>query len=294
MKSGFVSIIGKPNAGKSTLLNRLTGEKVAIISNKPQTTRNVIRTILTDKESQIIFMDTPGIHKPKTKLGEYMIDEVNNSLSNVDVIVYLVDASKKNVGQNDQDIIDKLAVSKKPVILGLNKIDILDKIQLLPMIDKYKDRMEFCGIYPISAKEGDGANDILAKIKELLPEGPLYYPEDSLTDMPEKVIASEIIREKMLELLQDEVPHGIGVEIIKFKDREGKELIDIDANVYCEKSSHKGIVIGKNGSMLKKIGTRARIDIEKMLGVKVNLQLWVKIKDDWRNSDSMLKMLGFK
>lgn len=294
MKSGFVSIIGKPNAGKSTLLNRLTGEKVAIISNKPQTTRNVIRTILTDKESQIIFMDTPGIHKPKTKLGEYMIDEVNNSLSNVDVIVYLVDASKKNVGQNDQDIIDKLAVSKKPVILGLNKIDILDKIQLLPMIDKYKDRMEFCGIYPISAKEGDGANDILAKIKELLPEGPLYYPEDSLTDMPEKVIASEIIREKMLELLQDEVPHGIGVEIIKFKDRQGKEMIDIDANVYCEKSSHKGIVIGKNGSMLKKIGTRARIDIEKMLGVKVNLQLWVKIKDDWRNSDSMLKMLGFK
>ena len=294
MKSGFVSIIGKPNAGKSTLLNRLTGEKVAIISNKPQTTRNVIRTILTDKESQIIFMDTPGIHKPKTKLGEYMIDEVNNSLSNVDVIVYLVDASKKNVGQNDQDIIDKLAVSKKPVILGLNKIDILDKIQLLPMIDKYKDRMEFCGIYPISAKEGDGANDILAKIKELLPEGPLYYPEDSLTDMPEKVIASEIIREKMLELLQDEVPHGIGVEIIKFKDRQGKEMIDIDANVYCEKSSHKGIVIGKNGSMLKKIGTRARIDIEKMLGVRVNLQLWVKIKDDWRNSDSMLKMLGFK
>ncbi len=294
MKSGFVSIIGKPNAGKSTLLNRLTGEKVAIISNKPQTTRNVIRTILTDKESQIIFMDTPGIHKPKTKLGEYMIDEVNNSLSNVDVIVYLVDASKKNVGQNDQDIIDKLAVSKKPVILGLNKIDILDKIQLLPMIDKYKDRMEFCGIYPISAKEGDGANDILAKIKELLPEGPLYYPEDSLTDMPEKVIASEIIREKMLELLQDEVPHGIGVEIIKFKDRQGKEMIDIDANVYCEKSSHKGIVIGKNGSMLKKIGTRARIDIEKMLGVKVNLQLWVKIKDDWRNSDSILKMLGFK
>ena len=294
MKSGFVSIIGKPNAGKSTLLNRLTGEKVAIISNKPQTTRNVIRTILTDKESQIIFMDTPGIHKPKTKLGEYMIDEVNNSLSNVDVIVYLVDASKKNVGQNDQDIIDKLAVSKKPVILGLNKIDILDKIQLLPMIDKYKDKMEFCGIYPISAKEGDGASDILAKIKELLPEGPLYYPEDSLTDMPEKVIASEIIREKMLELLQDEVPHGIGVEIIKFKDRQGKEMIDIDANVYCEKSSHKGIVIGKNGSMLKKIGTRARIDIEKMLGVKVNLQLWVKIKDDWRNSDSMLKMLGFK
>lgn len=293
MKSGFVSIVGKPNAGKSTLLNRLTGEKVAIISSKPQTTRNMIRTILTDKDSQIIFMDTPGIHEPKTKLGEFMIGEVNNSLANVDVIIYLVDTSKKNVWLKDLDIIEKLKMANRPVILGLNKIDVIDKKELLPIIDKYKDRMDFCGIYPISAKEGYGACDILNKIKDLLPEGPLYYPEDSLTDQPEKVIVSEIIREKILQLLKDEVPHGIGIEIIKFKDRLNKELIDIEANVYCEKSSHKGIVIGKNGSMLKKIGIRAREDIEKMLGIKVNLQLWVKIKEDWRNSDSMLKILGF-
>lgn len=292
MKSGFVSIIGKPNAGKSTLLNRFTGEKIAIVSSKPQTTRNIIRTILTDKESQIIFMDTPGIHKPKTKLGGYMIEEINNSLSNVDVIVYLVDASKKN--KDDKDIIDRLVLSKKPVILALNKIDALDKRELLPIIDKYKDKMEFLGIYPISAKEGYGIDEILDEIRKNLPEGPLYYPEDSLTDQPEKVIVSEIIREKMLELLQDEVPHGIGVEIIKFKDREGKDLVDIEANIYCERNSHKGIIIGKKGTMLKKIGTRARIDIENMLGVKVNLQLWVKIKEDWRNNDYMLKTLGFK
>ena len=292
-KSGFVSIVGKPNAGKSTLLNRLTGEKIAIISNKPQTTRNTIRTILTDKESQIIFVDTPGIHKPRTKLGEFMMGEINDSLGNVDVIIYLVDVTKPNIGEEERAIIDKLKQSLKPVILGLNKIDAIEKQKILPIIDKYKDEMEFCGIYPISAKEGYGDDELLKKVKELLPKGPLYYPEDTLTDQPERLIVAEIIREKMLQLLEDEVPHGIGVEIIKFKDRQDKELLDIDATIYCEKSSHKGIIIGKKGAMLKKIGMLSRADIERMLGIKVNLQLWVKIKDDWRNNNSMLKTLGY-
>lgn len=293
-KSGFVSIIGKPNAGKSTLLNRLTGEKIAIISNKPQTTRNTIRTIITDDESQIIFIDTPGIHRPKTKLGEYMVNEINESIGSVDIIVYLVDVKRTYIKGEERNLLEKLKATNKKVILGLNKIDLIDKQELLPIIAKYKDEMDFSGIYPISAKDGYGVSDILAKIKNLLPEGPLYYPEDSLTDQPEREIVAEIVREKMLRLLDDEVPHGIGVEIMKFKDRENKDLIDIEATIYCEKNSHKGIIIGKKGSMLKKIGMYAREDIEKMLNTKVNLQLWVKIKDDWRNSKSMLSTLGYK
>ena len=293
-KSGFVSIVGKPNAGKSTLLNRLTGEKIAITSNKPQTTRNTIRTILTDDESQIIFIDTPGIHKPRTKLGEFMMNEINDSVNSVDVIIYLVDVTRSNIGEEEKEIIEKLKLTKKPVILALNKIDAIDKQKILPVIDKYKDEMNFSGIYPISAKEGYGDAEILQKIRELLPEGPMYYPKDSLTDQPEKLIVAEIIREKMLELLDDEVPHGTGVEVLKFKDRQDKPILDIEATVYCEKSSHKGIIIGKKGAMLKKIGMRARTDIERMLDTKVNLQLWVKIKDDWRNKDSVLKTLGYK
>lgn len=293
-KSGFVSIVGKPNAGKSTLLNRLTGEKIAIISNKPQTTRNSIRTILTDSESQIIFIDTPGIHKPRTKLGEFMLSEINESVNSVDVIIYLVDVTKSNIGEEEKEIIEKLKMTKKPVILALNKIDIIDKQKILPVIDKYKDEMDFSGIYPISAREGYGDKEIIQKIKELLNEGPMYYPEDTLTDQPEKLIVAEIIREKMLELLKDEVPHGTGVEVLKFKDRQDKPILDIEATIYCEKSSHKGIIIGKKGVMLKKIGTKAREDIERMLGTKVNLQLWVKIKDDWRNNNSVLKTLGYK
>lgn len=293
-KSGFVSIIGKPNAGKSTLLNKLTGEKIAIISNKPQTTRNTIRTIITDKESQIIFIDTPGIHRPKTKLGEYMINEINESVGSVDIIIYLVDVKRTYIKEEERSVLERLKSTNKKVILGLNKIDLIDKQELLPIIEKYKDEMDFSGIYPISAKDGYGVEDILAKIKDLLPEGPLYYPEDSLTDQPEREIVAEIIREKMLRLLDDEVPHGIGVEIMKFKDRENKDLVDIEATIYCEKSSHKGIIIGKNGGMLKKVGMYAREDIEKMLNTKVNLKLWVKIKDDWRNSRAMLKTLGYK
>ena len=293
-KSGFVSIIGKPNAGKSTLLNRLTGEKIAIISNKPQTTRNTIRTILTDSESQIIFIDTPGIHRPKTKLGEYMVNEINESLGSVDIIIYLVDVKRTYIREEERSLLERLKTTDKKVILGLNKIDLIDKQDLLPIISKYKDEMNFSGIYPISAMDGYGVEDILTKIKELLPEGPMYYPADSLTDQPEREIVAEIIREKMLRLLDDEVPHGIGVEIMKFKDRENKDLVDIEATIYCEKSSHKGIIIGKKGSMLKRIGMYAREDIERMLNTKINLQLWVKIKDDWRNSKAMLNTLGYK
>lgn len=293
-KSGFVSIIGKPNAGKSTLLNRLTREKVAIISNKPQTTRNTIKTILTDSESQIIFIDTPGVHRPKTKLGEYMIHAINESLGNVDIVIYLVDVTKTYIKEEERELLEKLKAANKKVILGLNKIDMIEKQELLPIIDKYKNEMDFSGIYPISAKDGYGVDDILGKIRLLLPEGPMYYPEDALTDQPEREIVAEIIREKMLRLLDDEVPHGIGVEIMKFKDRENKDLVDIEATIYCEKSSHKGIIIGKKGAMLKKIGMYAREDIENMLNTKVNLQLWVSIKDDWRNSKAMLNTLGYR
>lgn len=293
-KSGFVSIVGRPNVGKSTLTNCLAGEKISIISNKPQTTRNTIKTIINTESSQIIFIDTPGIHKPKTKLGEYMVNIAEDTLNEVDIVLFLAEATDAEPGSGDQFIMEQLKELNTPVFLIINKIDLIKKEQLFERIKKYTDIMEFAAVIPISALNDEGTGIVLKEIEKLLPEGPKYFPDDIITDQPEKMLAAELIREKILELIQEEVPHGTGVEVISFKEREGRDLIDIEANIYCEKESHKGILIGKEGKMLKKIGSLARGEIENLLGVKVFLQLWVKVKPDWRNSDNMLKTLGYK
>lgn len=293
-KSGFVTIIGRPNVGKSTLLNQLTGEKIAIMSDKPQTTRNSIKTILTKSDIQVIFIDTPGIHKPKNKLGEYMVNIAEGTFSEVDVVLFLIEATDIKPGIGDLHIIEQLKGLKTPVFLIINKIDLIKKEQLLSVISSYKDLTDFRAIIPVSALNNQGVNLIFNEIKNILPEGPKYFPDDMLTDQPEKNIVAELIREKVLHLLTDEVPHGVGVEVISFKDRENKDIVDIQANIYCEKESHKGIIIGKEGKMLKKIGSLSRVEIENLLGTKVFLELWVKVKPDWRNSDAMLKTLGYK
>jgi GTP-binding protein Era len=293
-KSGFVSIVGRPNVGKSTLLNKLTGEKIAIMSDKPQTTRNTIKSVVTGTDFQIVFMDTPGIHKPKTKLGNYMVGAAKNTISEVDTVLFLIEAIDKSPGAGDLLILEQLEKEGVPVILIINKIDIVKKDALLEVIANYSSKLKFESVIPISALNGEGTDAVMDEIKKLLPEGPQFFPEDMLTDQPEKVIAAELIREKILTLTDEEVPHGTGVEILSFKEREGKNIIDIQATIYCEKASHKGIIIGKGGSMLKKIGSLAREEMEKFLDTKVNLQLWVKVKPDWRNSDNMLKELGYK
>ncbi len=293
-KSGFITIVGRPNVGKSTLSNRLAGEKISIISNKPQTTRNTIKTIINTEDSQIIFLDTPGIHKPRTKLGEYMVNLAENTLNEVDIVLYLIEATDEEPGAGDTYIMDQIRPLKTPVFLIINKIDLIKKEQLFSRINKFTASMDFKAVIPISALNNEGTGIVLAEIKKLLPEGPKYFPDDIITDQPEKMIAAELIREKILELVLEEVPHGTGVEVISFKERKGRDLIDIEANIYCEKETHKGILIGKEGKMLKKIGSFARVDIENLLGVKVFLQLWVKVKPDWRNSDNMLKTLGYK
>lgn len=293
-KSGFVTIIGRPNVGKSTLLNALTGEKVAIMSDKPQTTRNTIKSVITKPEYQMVFMDTPGIHKPKTKLGEYMVNAAQSTFSEVDVVLFLVEATSEGPGGGDEYIIEQLKSAKTPVILVINKIDLVAKDKLLPVISKYKDAMEFASVIPISAIRGEGTGIILTEIQRLLPAGPKYFPDDMLTDQPEKVLVAELIREKILHLVSDEVPHGVGVEVISFKKRPNQDMIDIQANIYCEKDTHKGILIGKEGKMLKKIGSLSREEMERLLGTKVFLELWVKVKTDWRNSANMLKTLGYK
>jgi len=293
-KSGFITIIGRPNVGKSTLLNRLAGEKIAIMSDKPQTTRNTIKTVITDNESQMVFIDTPGIHKPKTKLGEFMVNLAYDTLNEVDLILLLVEAADSKPGMGDMHIVEQLKQVKTPVFLIINKIDLIRKEELLGIISTYSALMPFKGIIPVSALNNEGTDIIIKEIKKQIPEGPKYFPEDMLTDQPEKIIAAELIREKVLNLLSDEVPHGVGVEVITFKEREDKDLVDILANIYCEKDSHKGILIGKEGKMLKKIGSLSREEIEKLLGTKVFLQLWVKVKPDWRNNNTMLKTLGYK
>ncbi len=293
-KSGFIAIIGRPNVGKSTLLNLLTGEKVAIMSNKPQTTRHTIRTVLTTKEYQMIFVDTPGIHKPKNKLGEYMMQEVFSTFDGVDLIVYMVDGKDKKIGPGDSMIIGELEKTGIPTILLINKVDLVEKSSLLPLIAQYNEAYEFDEIIPISAVDPKTKAQILETIQGLLPEGDMFYPEDMLTDQQEKVLAQELIREKLLNLLSDEVPHGIGVEVIGFKEKKDKKIIEIDANIYCEKESHKGIIIGKDGKVLKRVGTLARQDMERLFDCKVFLKLWVKVKEDWRNSDFMLNELGYK
>jgi len=293
-KSGFVTIIGRPNVGKSTLLNLLTGEKIAIMSSKPQTTRTAIKSVVTTDEYQVVFIDTPGIHRPKNKLGDYMVKSAMSTLEGVDVIVYMVEATDKTIGYGDLKIIEILKEVKTPVILLVNKIDLVEKPALLPLIDAYSKTMDFEQIIPVSALDAATRDLVMSEVVKLLPEGEPYFPADMLTDQPERVLVQEIIREKILNLLSDEVPHGVGVEIIVYKEKEDKDLLEIHANIYCEKDSHKGIIIGKNGDMLKKIGTYARQDAENILGKKIFLKLWVKTKDDWRNNDYMLNQLGYK
>ncbi len=289
-KSGFVSIIGKPNVGKSTLLNTIVGEKIAIISNKPQTTRNKILAIYNSDDCQIVFTDTPGIHKPRTKLSEYMVKIANDSIKEMDVVLFVVDATIPTT-DTERDIAANLKSLGVPAILVINKVDLVKKETLLPLIADFSGLHNFEAIVPISALKADGINSLLSEIKHFMLPGPAFFPNDMITDQPEKQIAAEIIREKLLWLLDKEIPHGIAIEIVKMK--EEKKLTSILANIYCEKPSHKGIVIGKNGSVLKKVGQMARIDIEKMLGKKVYLELFVKVKSDWRNNNYLLKNFGY-
>ena len=290
-KSGFCAIIGMPNVGKSTLLNIIAGQKIAIISDKPQTTRNNILAIYSTDEMQIVFTDSPGIHNPHNKLGEYMVKMANESMRDTDVILFVVDASR-GIRDMEREIaknIDKLGV---PCILIINKVDLVKKEDLLPMIADYSSMNDFQAIIPISAKEEDGVEHLIDVISDYIEEGPMFYDEDMVTDQPEKAIAAEIIREKMLWLLDKEVPHGIAIEITKMKEKN--KITEIYATIFCERKTHKGIIIGKNGEMLKKIGSMARADIDKMLDKKVYLELWVKIKTDWRNSDFLIKNFGYR
>ncbi|NLK37863.1 MAG: GTPase Era [Epulopiscium sp.] len=292
MHSGFVSLIGRPNVGKSTLMNCLIGEKVAIISNKPQTTRNKITSILTKDDFQCIFIDTPGIHKPRHKLGEFMVKQTDTTLNEVDAILMLIEPTER-VLESDRYVMERLKKTKTPVILVINKIDTVEKEVLLKVMDIYSQEFSFKEIVPISAIKGKNTDTLMKVIRKYLPVGPMYFPADMVTDQPERQIASEIIREKALHLLQDEIPHGIAVEITSMKKRGDRDLVDVQATIYCEKDSHKGIIIGKNGSMLKNIGTRARMDIERLLGSPINLQLWIKVKKDWRDSDFLLRNFGY-
>ncbi len=289
-KSGFVSLIGRPNVGKSTLLNRMVGEKIAIISNKPQTTRNNVLGIMTEDDVQIVFTDTPGIHAPATKLGEFMVKSAQTAMRDVDAVLFLVEPID-NVGRTEEKIIEDLKKSDCPVILVINKIDKIKREELFSIITKYTEKFDFCAVVPISAQKNDGIDLLRKELYALIPEGPMFYPEDMVTDQPERQIVAETIREKILRNLDKEVPHGIAIEIMKMKDK-GK-TVEIIANIYCEKMSHKGILIGKNGEMMKKIGQLAREDMEKMLDKKVYLELWVKVKEDWRNRDSLIRNFGY-
>lgn len=292
-KSGFVTIIGRPNVGKSTLMNHLIGQKIAITSNKPQTTRNRIQTVYTDMErGQIVFLDTPGIHKAKNKLGEYMVNTAEHTLNEVDVILWLVEPSNF-IGAGEQHIIEQLKKTKTPVILVINKVDTVSRDKILEFIDTYRKVYDFAEIVPASALRAQNLDTVLDMIFKYLPYGPQFYDEDTITDQPESAIVAEIIREKALHALDDEIPHGIAVCIDRMKQRKGQNIMDIEATIVCERDSHKGIVIGKGGAMLKKIGSNARYEIERLLEEQVNLKLWVKVKKDWRDSDSMMKNFGY-
>ena len=289
MKSGFVTILGRPNVGKSTLLNTLAGQKIAIVSNKPQTTRTAIKGIINRENAQIIFTDTPGIHKPKNKLCEKMNETIDEASEGVDVVLYLIDGNDTELTKANEIILEKIKAMKTKTILVINKVDSVKKENILTLIKQYSEKHEFEAIIPISAKKNDGVDTVVEKIIELLPEGPAYYSEEEFTDQTERQIIEETIREKALKCLNEEIPHGIAVEVITMKKRPNKKLYDIDATIYCEKKSHKGIVIGKNGAVLKLIGARAREDIEKMMQAKVNLQLWVKVKEGWRDDEFKLR-----
>ena len=290
-RSGFVTLIGRPNVGKSTLMNYLIGQKIAITSRKPQTTRNRIQTVYTSERGQIVFLDTPGIHKAKNKLGEYMVHVAERTLNEVDVVLWLVEPSTF-IGAGEQYIVEQLKKTKTPVVLVINKSDTVKKEELLPCIAKYNEIYPFADIVPVSARTGDNTDELLKVIMKYLPYGPQFYDEDTITDQPERQIVAELIREKALHALNEEIPHGIAVSIESMKRR--KKLMDIEATIICEKDSHKGIIIGKQGAMLKKIGSNARYEIERLLDCKVNLQLWVKVKKDWRDSDFLIKNFGYQ
>ena len=292
-KSGFVTIIGRPNVGKSTLMNHLIGQKIAITSNKPQTTRNRIQTVYTDMErGQIVFLDTPGIHQAKNKLGEYMVNAAEHTLSEVDVILWLVEPSTF-IGAGEQHIIKQLKKTKTPVILIINKVDTVEREKILEYIDAYRKVFDFAEIVPASALREQNLDTVVDVIFKYLPYGPMFYDEETVTDQPERAIVAEIIREKALHALDDEIPHGIAVYIDRMKERRGQNIIDIDATIVCERDSHKGIIIGKGGSMLKKIGSNARYEMERLLDTQVNLKLWVKVRKDWRDSELMMKNFGY-
>ncbi len=287
--SGFVTIVGRPNVGKSTLLNTLVGEKVAIVSNRPQTTRNRVMGVMGGDHCQIVFVDTPGMHTPRTKLGEFMVQSIEEAMEGIDALMVLVDVTA--IGPHDRSIVAQMSQKKVYKLLALNKIDLVEPQALLKIIDSFKDA-GYDAILPISARTGDGVEQVKAELAAHLPLGPKYFPDDMLTDQPERDICAELIREKALRNLRDEVPHGIGVEMMAMK-KENDNFMEIDATIYCERDSHKGIIIGKKGAMLRKIGSEAREDIEKLLGMHVNLQLWVKVRPGWRDSAEDLKTLGY-
>jgi len=289
-KSGFVTLIGRPNVGKSTLMNYLIGQKIAITSNKPQTTRNRIQTVLSGDDGQIVFVDTPGIHKAKNKLGEYMVNIAQRTLNEVDVVLWLVEPATF-IGAGDQHIAKQLEQVKTPVVLVINKIDMVKKEDLLAIIDAYQKLYDFAAIVPVCARSGENSDELIKVVMQHLPYGPQFYEEDTITDQPERQIVAELIREKALHVLNEEIPHGIAVVIDKMKKR--KKIIDIEATIICERDSHKGIIIGKQGNMLKKIGSNARFEIEQMLQCKVNLQIWVKVKKDWRDSEFLMRNFGY-
>lgn len=293
-KSGFISIIGRPNVGKSTFLNRVIGQKIAIMSDKPQTTRNKVQGVLTTDDSQMIFIDTPGIHKPKHKLGDFMLKVSKNTLREVDVIMFMVNAEQK-LGKGDEFILEMLAGNTTPVFLVINKIDAIHPDELMGIIESYKERYDFAEIVPISALQGNNVENLLVTLAKYLPEGPQYYPADQVTDHPERFIISELIREKVLHLTREEIPHSIAVVIDKIRrDEENEDKIHVAATIIVERDSQKGIVIGKRGALLKEVGTRARKDIEMLLGSKVYLELWVKVQKDWRNKATHLRDFGFR
>ena len=291
-KSGFVAIIGRPNVGKSTLMNHLIGQKIAITSKKPQTTRNKIQTVYTCEDGQIIFLDTPGIHKAKNKLGEYMVNVAEQTLKDVDVVLWLVEPTTY-IGAGEKHIAEQLQKTSLPVILVINKVDTVKKEDILQVIDNYRKLYDFAEIIPASALRGQNTKDIVNSLFKYMPYGPMFYDEDTVTDQPQRQIVAEIIREKALHALDEEIPHGIAVTIEKMRERKGQHIVDIEATIICERDSHKGIIIGKQGSMLKKIGSNARFEIEKMLEERVNLKIWVKVKKDWRDSDTLMKNFGY-
>ena len=291
-RSAMIAIVGRPNVGKSTLTNQIVGEKIAIVSNKPQTTRNRICAVLNRDDTQLVFLDTPGFHRPRTKLGDYMVNVVRQSVSDVDAVLLLVEPIP-TVGEREKELIERIRAASVPTVLAINKCDTVEKANLLAVIDAYAKAFDFTAILPISAKTGEGVEELLQEICRLATEGPQLFPDDMITDQPERQIVAEIVREKLLWCLEREVPHGAAVEITKFSEREDG-VVEIDATIYCEKASHKGIIIGKHGDMLKKISSMARVDCERFLGSKVYLQTWVKVKENWRESDHLIRNFGYQ